>query len=163
MGKKRLTLAEQFCETYIRHAPECCYILLPVLLTNRVLGKNPEMLLVPEGKPQNIMEVDGVPAYRIRHKMQQAIIKRGDSPKGVYGALNQIFKDAAIKALFLEPNIWLLNHNALAKKQQATDLNRFNYLKKHDPKGLALHKQCFKRTNNRSVAITAREIRSLAS
>lgn len=163
MRIKRQTIAEQFCETYVRHAPECCYILMPALLTNKTWGEKPEILLVPEAKTGNITMVDGEPAYRVRHKFKKAILERGDNALALYSIINQIFTDAAIKALFLNPNVWLLNHNALAKKQQITDLHRYNYLRKHDSKGMILHKQCFNRTINKSVANAARETRSLAS
>lgn len=163
METRGQTLDEQFSGTYIKTGPMYSYILLPALLTNRKIGQNPEILLVPEGKPKNFVEFEGVPAYKIRHKLRKAILKRGDSPTGLYGALNQIFNEAAIKMLFLEPNVWLLRHNAFARKQQKTDQYRHNYLREHNKAGLALHNQCLKRTGNRSVVQSAREERSLSA
>lgn len=161
MNQNRNSISDLFCDTYVRISAQCSYILLPKLLTNKRLWEHPQFLLSPTGKAKCLEEFEGVPAYRIRHKYRKAIREIGDSPTGLYGILNQLFSESAIKDLFSVPNVWVLNHNALAKKKQATERNLLNRMKKKDPKGFQLHGECVARTQNMSVKKTARKIRGL--
>lgn len=163
MKNKPYTISQLFCDTYVRKSEQNSFILLPSLITNKSLAQNPASILMPSAKTANLVEFEGVPAYRIRHKYHNLILERGDNPLGLYGAINSIFSDAAIKLLFQVPNVWLLNHNARARKQRATDIQRYNYAKKHYPEGVALHNQCADRTRNLSVSQTARYMRSLSA
>ena len=115
MNQNRNSISDLFCDTYVRISAQCSYILLPKLLTNKRLWEHPQFLLSPTGKAKCLEEFEGVPAYRIRHKYRKAIRELGDSPTGLYGILNQLFSESAIKDLFSVPNVWVLNHNALAK------------------------------------------------
>lgn len=159
MARHKHTLASLFCDTYIREAPLNCFIMLPALLTNKALADNPSIILEKSGKKSNLTEFEGVPAYKIRHRFRKAILGRGDSALGLYGALNLIFKDAAIKILFQTPNVWLLNHNARAKKLRATEIAEHNRQRKLNPKAFLLHHECVARTKNMSVSHAAREQR----
>ena len=162
---KKSTISQLFCDTYIRKTPSCCYILLPTLKVNRRFGENPSLILAPQGKASNIVEFDGEYAYRIRHRFRRAILARRDNPIGLYGALNLVFTEDAIKMLFKVPDIWLLNHNRHVQKSRATEINRLNYARKRhrEPESLSLHNQCAARTNNTSVSRCMREMRYLAS
>lgn len=162
---KKSTISQLFCDTYIRETPSCCYILLPTLKVNRRFGENPSLILAPQGNASNIVEFDGEYAYRIRHRFRRDILARRNNPIGLYGALNLVFTEDAIKMLFKVPDIWLLNHNRRAQKSRATEINRLNYARKRQrgPESLALHNQCAARTNNTSVSRCMREMRYLAS
>lgn len=163
MKNKPYTISQLFCDTYVRKGDVCSYIMLPALIVNKVLAQNPSIILAPTGKASNIVEFEGEPAYKIRHKCHKSILARGDNPLGLYGAINSIFSDAAIKLLFQVPNVWLLNHNARARKQRATDIQRYNYAKKHNPEGVALHHQCADRMRNMSVSQATRYTRRLSA
>jgi len=160
-GKRlRHTLCDEFCDIYVVDGKVHSFILLPKLLVDRRLGENRVALLSPTGKVENFCDCDGTPAYRIRHKFHRAIRRRGNSPTGLYGALNTFFSDGAIKELF--PDAWLLNNNERARKRNAYEASERNHARKVDPKGFALHGQCALRTRNLSVDRSVREGRGLA-
>lgn len=158
----RNTLCDRFCDTYIAEGKINSFILLPKLLVDKRLAENITNLLSPSGRAENLCDFDGTPSYRIRHKFHRTIRNRGNSATGLYGALECIFSEQAIKELFVEPNVWLLNHNERARKQNATEESRLNHAKKVDPKGFALRKQCERRMQNMSVVRMVREERMLA-
>lgn len=153
---KTSTISDLFCDTYIRVETQNCYIMLPALLTNRALARNPSSILAPTGLCSNLVEIEGIPAYRIRHKFHKTIRARGDSVIGLYGALSLVFTENAIKSLFTMPNVWLLNHNALAKKKRATEISELNHQRKVNPSGFRLHTECLDRTKNLSIDKTVR-------
>ena len=153
------TLASEFCDVYVVDATRCAYIMLPELLVKRGLA---EALLAPTARPGNLVEFEGVPAYRIRRRFKNAILARGDSPTGLYGILEPIFTETAIRELFTTPNVWLVNHNERARKRREFEINEANRLRKKDPEGSALHLQCAYRTGNKSASAFAREQRALS-
>lgn len=163
MKNKPYTISQLFCDTYVRRGDRCSFIMLPALMVNKRLAQNPSVLLAPTGKASNFVEFEGEPAYRVRHKFHKSIIARGDNPLGLYGAINSIFSDSAIKILFQVPNVWLLNHNARAKKQRTTEMQRFNYERKRNPEGVSLHNQCRERMRNMSVSQATRYTRMLSA
>lgn len=154
------TLASRFCDVYVADSPRCSYIMLPKLLTNRI---QTEALLAPTARLKNLTEYDGVPAYKVRRRFKNAILARGDSPTGLYGILESIFTEVAIRGSFLDPNVWLLNHNERARKRREFEINEANRIRKKDPDGQALHVQCLFRTKNKSTTAFAREQRSLSN
>ena len=156
----RHTLCDEFCDTYIIDGKVHSFILLPKLLVDRRLAENIRSMLMPSADPEHLCDYDGTPAYRIRHKFHRAIRRRGNSPTGLYGALNTFFSDGAIKELF--PDAWLLNNNERARKRNAFEESERNHARKVDPKGFALHGQCAMRTRNLSVDRSVREGRGLA-
>lgn len=159
MSKK--TLSDLFCDTYIVSDGDSCYIQLPVVLTSSRYKDNIDLVLTQDASRARLVWHDGVPAYKVRHKFAKAIRDRGDSALGLYGALNLIFTEDAIRELFTFPNVWLLNHNARAKKQNARETNEVNRDKKQNPKGYQLHCECRHRTRNLSVVQSAKEERKL--
>lgn len=159
---RRKTLADQFCETYVVAERGCSFILMPVLLTDRVLGENRQSLLSPGARVDWLTEKDGVPAFRVRTKFHRSLRQHRDNARALFNALNYIFTESAIKRLFTMPNIWLANHNEQARKRNATEESALNHLKKVDPAGFALHAQCAARTRNTSVSIAARKERQLS-
>lgn len=163
MKNKSYTISQLFCDTYVRKGDVCSYIMLPALMVNKVLAQNPSIILAPTGKASNIVEFEGEPAYKIRHKFHKAILARGDNPLGLYGAINSIFSDAAIKSLFHVPNVWLLNHNARAKKQRITEVQQHRHERNINSSGIDIHRQCMERTRNMSVSKAARYTRSLSA
>lgn len=156
------TLSEQFCDTYVRLGGRVSYILMPKLLTDRALAERMPSLL-NQGRPVNLVEFEGVPAYQIRHKFRRSLYRNGNNPIGLYGALESLFKEEAIKKLFTMPNVWLLNHNEVARKRRATEESVRNRERKLNPEGYRLRAQCANRTRNMSVSAAAREERELAN
>ena len=156
----RHTLCDEFCDVYVVDGRVHSFILLPKLLVDRQLAENIRSMLMPGATPEHLCDCDGTPAYRIRHKFHRAIRRRGNSATGLYGALNTFFNEEAIRLMF--PDVWLKNHNELARKRNAGEESARNHARKIDPKGFALHGQCAMRTRNLSVDRTVREERGLA-
>lgn len=127
----------------------------------KTTSKTIEELFVPSARKSCIVEIDGIPAYQIRHKFHRAIRRRGDSATGLYGILNCIFTENAIRENFTLPNVWLLNHNAIARKRNITEESRMNHLRKQDTEGFRLHSECRRETSNRSAIRVVRDIRAL--
>lgn len=153
------TLCGDFCDTYVVDGKIHSFLLLPKLLVDKYLAENIRAMLSPMGRAENLCEWEGTPAYRIRHKFHRAIRNRGNSATGLYGCLETIFKEEAIKAMF--PNVWLLNHNERARKRNAGETAERNRARKKDPEGFALRRQCESRMQNHSASWAAREERSL--
>ena len=159
----RRTISDLFCETYVESDAAASYILLPGILVSREYADHPERVLGPEGNPKRLITRNGVPAYRIRHKLHNAMRFRGFHVMGLYGDLAAIFTDAAIKELFKSPDIWLLNHNERARKRNATEEAAVNHARKLDPSGAVLHTECASRTRNSSVSAATRYERKLSN
>ena len=159
----RRTVSDQFCENYVESDAVASYILLPGILVSREYADHPERVLSTEGNRNRLVTRDGVPAYRIRHKFHKSMRFKGDHILGLYGDLAAIFTDAAIKELFISPNVWILNHNERARKRNATEEAAVNRARKLDPLGAALHTECASRTRNSSVSAATRYERKLST
>lgn len=155
------TLAEMFCETYVQEGTKCSYIMMPKLLTDRVLGECRESLLSPEARKSNLTEVEGVPAYRVRKRFVKNMLKCKDDPIGLVHALRYVFTDDAMKALFSCPNIWLLCHNAKARKARYQEECEERHQMRVNKEACVLHRQCVDRTRNVSVRSASVEIRNM--
>ena len=155
------TLAEKFCETYVQEGARCSYIMMPKLLTDRVLGEGREALLSPVARKSNLTEVEGVPAYKVRKRFVKNMLKCKDDPIGLVHALRYVFTDDAMKALFSCPNIWLLCHNAKARKTRYQEDCEDRHQKRVNKDACLLHRQCADRTRNASVRFASIEMRNM--
>ena len=138
-------------------------IQLAPLLTDKVLAANPASILASSARRSSLVDFAGVPSYKIRTKFHRAILARGDNPLGLYGILEPVFTEAAIKSLFKVPDVWLLNHNARAKKRRAGEKCELNRLRRLDPAAAALHAQCVARLRNRSASAAMRDTNRLSA
>jgi hypothetical protein len=158
------TISDVFCDTYIEMDPNPRrggYISLAVILKDKYYHEDPNRLFVKNACP-DVFERDGFPVHRVRTRFCIGLRKCGNSVCRLYNTLNQVFTEQAIKTLFQIPNVWLMNHNYLAKKRRAAEFNEENRLKKLSSKSdRKLHIGCVKATANRSATAHARYIRSL--
>lgn len=165
MNRRRLspagpTVADRFCENYVRFGGRCSYILLPRLLVDKAMA-DADRILQPNSRRNNLVEFDGTPAYRVRNKLVVALRRHRNNIKALFAALYSLFTEEAIRELFTEPNIWVLNHNDQARKKRAAEINEANRLRKTGKGPSALHRECEVRTANKSTAWAMRELREL--
>lgn len=164
MSNKCRTLADIFCEIYVErdeNPRRGGYISISPILVNHRYKNHSEHLFVSHSNSR-VFERDGFPVHPVRTRYCNALLKCGDNVCRLYNTLNQVFTEDAIKLLFSEPNIWLLNKNYLARKRNRTEINEFNRKKKlmgrHD---FNLHNACVSATANRSASQHMRYIRKL--
>lgn len=154
------TLADRFCENYVRFGGRCSYILLPRLLVDKAMA-DADRILQPNARRDNLVEFEGTPAYRIRNKLVVALHRHRNNIKALFAALCQMFTEEAIRELFTEPNIWILNHNEQAWRLRTAEINEENRLRKLGKGPSELHRECKRRTANKSTVWALRELRDL--
>ena len=154
------TLADRFCENYVRCGGRNSYILLPRLLVDKAMA-DADRLLQPCARRKNLVEFEGTPAYRIRNRLVVALRRHRNNIKALFAALYSMFTEEAIRELFTEPNIWILNHNEQARRIRTAEINEENRLRKIGKGPSAIHRECEARTANKSTAWAMRELREL--
>ena len=161
---KRTTISDVFCDTYVEIDPNPRrggYISISKIITDKYYSQDNSKLFMP-GADHTVFDRDGFPVHKVRTRFCHALRKCGDNVCRLYNTLNQVFTEDAIKFLFDGPNVWLLNHNYLARKASARAFNEENRKRKLIPRKERVWKAGIANlTANRSAKAHARYIRSL--
>lgn len=139
------------------------FILLPILLKDKRLAENPkEFVFTPNARHTEITDIEGCPAAWVRVKLIEHLRGLNDNVGGIIMQLRYLFTEDVIKRCFTLPNIWLLNHNIVARKKATYEMQMRNHMLKRVPKEeLRLHADVDRRMQNRSVSSATRELRDL--
>lgn len=154
------SISDLFCNNYVISEVRSSYILLPGI-TDEAMQEGKMPFLQHNARNGCLTKFDDTIAYRVRHRFVKSLRKRQDNVCALFADLHMIFTEDAIKRCFANPNVWLLNHNAHAKRLRATEEHAENRMRKLDPEGYALHMQVQNRTSNRSARQHAVEERGL--
>lgn len=177
---KKPTVADQWCDIYTfikyiecKHAkpdpktgkkptrPLYGFINLSPMIKHREMMNDPEKTVFAPNMHPKIVDINGFPHLQCKYRFVNSIRRHKDDVYGIYYSLLTYFKPDAIKVLW--PDIVLLAHNQMARKQQRREFCEHRAaLKKIPIQDRKLHKEVERLTQNKSATTIARERRELS-
>ena len=155
---KSSTFSDVFVDTYvIEENPRRVFIQLPELIKHPDWIEQSNLKVFQDNVVHNVLfEYEGmIPIAQIRHRYAKSLRQCGDNVPRLFILLNQLLRKEAIELIF--PEIALMHHNCMAKKQSNRERHEFlQRIKKIPIADRKLHAEVRQLTQNVTVRKAAK-------